>query len=271
MPVHVPLIDLLPALLGHLGENLADTGLEHDGWVLQRLGDPPLREELSVAALGLRDGDVVHLRPRADQLPPLDFDDLIDGVAIGISGRSDRWRPEMSRRLLAGLLGGVAGGRAGAAGRSPQRAVRPAGRRAGSRPARADRGGVPRLRGRARGRVLGGGAIAYAGLAGAEFPLLQRRVPRAGRCWPGVCSAPRCWPAASRSPGPAPRSAMAQRRTSPGAARRTVAGLLLAAGGAAATFGKLAARGGRGGRGDAGHAGGLLGAGAVVPAGEDAP
>jgi type VII secretion integral membrane protein EccD len=104
VPVHVPLIDLLPAMVGHLGGNLADAGLEHGGWVLQRLGDPPLREELSVAALGLHDGDTVHLRPRADQLPPLDFDDLIDGIAVGISGRSDRWLPEMSRRLLTGLL-----------------------------------------------------------------------------------------------------------------------------------------------------------------------
>ena len=104
VPAHVPLIDLLPALVGHLGDGLADAGLEHGGWVLQRLGDPPLREELSVAALGLRDGDVVHLRPRADQLPPLDFDDLIDGIATGISARPDRWQPDMSRRLLAGLL-----------------------------------------------------------------------------------------------------------------------------------------------------------------------
>jgi type VII secretion integral membrane protein EccD len=104
VPVHVPLIDLLPAMVGHLGDNLADTGLDHGGWVLQRLGDPPLREDLSVAVLGLHDGDTVHLRPRADQLPPLDFDDLIDGIAVGISGRSDRWRPEMSRRLLTGLL-----------------------------------------------------------------------------------------------------------------------------------------------------------------------
>ncbi len=53
VPIHVPLIDLLPALVGHLGDGLADAGLEHGGWVLQRLGDPPLREELSVAALGL--------------------------------------------------------------------------------------------------------------------------------------------------------------------------------------------------------------------------
>ena len=104
VPVHVPLIDLLPALVGHLGDGLADAGLEHGGWVLQRLGDLPLREDQSVAVLGLHDGDVVHLRPRADQLPPLDFDDLIDGVATGISGRADRWRPEMSRCLLTGLL-----------------------------------------------------------------------------------------------------------------------------------------------------------------------
>jgi type VII secretion integral membrane protein EccD len=104
IPVHVPLIDLMPAMVGHLGSNLADAGLEHGGWVLQRLGDPPLSEELSVAALGLHDGDTVHLRPRADQLPPLDFDDLIDGIAVGISGRADRWRPEMSKRLLTGLL-----------------------------------------------------------------------------------------------------------------------------------------------------------------------
>lgn len=103
VPAHVPLIDLLPAMIGHLGANLADGGLEHGGWVLQKLGEPPLREELSVAALGLYDGDIVHLRPRADQLPPLDFDDLIDGIAVGIAARPDRWRPEFSKKTLTGL------------------------------------------------------------------------------------------------------------------------------------------------------------------------
>jgi type VII secretion integral membrane protein EccD len=173
VPVHVPLIDLLPALVGRLGDGLADIGLEHGGWVLQRLGDPPLHEDLSVAVLGLHDGDVVHLRPGADQLPPLDFDDLIDGVATGISGRSDRWQPEMSRRLLTGLLAvalaaglvllaGHAGplsdviaavlalvllGLTGAASRAP--ADLPA---AG---------------------VLGAAAICYAGLAAAELPMLH--------------------------------------------------------------------------------------------------
>jgi type VII secretion integral membrane protein EccD len=104
VPVHVPLIDLLPALIAHLGGDLADAGLDHGGWVLQRLGQAPLKEDVSLTALGLHDGDVVHLRPRSDQLPPIDFDDLVDGVAVGISKRPDSWRPETTRRLLTGLL-----------------------------------------------------------------------------------------------------------------------------------------------------------------------
>lgn len=173
VPAHVPLIDLLPALVGHLGDGLADAGLEHGGWVLQRLGDPPLREDQSVAALGLHDGDVVHLRPRADQLPPLDFDDLIDGVASGISSRSDRWRPEMSRRLLTGLMAvPLAAGLTLLAGRPGTLSAAVAALTAvllllltgvASR-ALAD---LPAA------DVLGAAAIGYAGLAAAELPMLR--------------------------------------------------------------------------------------------------
>lgn len=69
VPAQVLVADLLPALLHHLGENLADTGLLHGGWVLQRLGAPPFDEDGTVASLGLRDGEVVHLRPRSEQIP----------------------------------------------------------------------------------------------------------------------------------------------------------------------------------------------------------
>jgi type VII secretion integral membrane protein EccD len=65
--------------------------------VLQRLGEPPLNEEATVAALGLHDGDVVHLVPRAEQLPSIAFDDLVDGIATGLRNRAGRWRPEMVR------------------------------------------------------------------------------------------------------------------------------------------------------------------------------
>ncbi len=173
VPAHVPLIDLLPALVGHLGDGLADAGLEHGGWVLQRLGDPPLREELSVAALGLRDGDVVHLRPRAEQLPPLDFDDLIDGIATGISARPDRWHHGMSRRLLAGSLAApLAAGLAVLAGHlgalsdllAAAMALLLIGLTAAASRAFADL---------AAASVLGAAAIGYAGLAAAELPLLH--------------------------------------------------------------------------------------------------
>ncbi|MGW5050415.1 type VII secretion integral membrane protein EccD [Actinokineospora sp. NPDC004072] len=110
VPAHVPLTDLLPTVLGHLDPALATSGLAHGGWVLQRLGEPPLDEDQSTSAAGLYDGDVLHLRPRDDQLPPVDFDDVVDGVYTGLSTRDDRWRPALTRAAcvaaaaLSGLL-----------------------------------------------------------------------------------------------------------------------------------------------------------------------
>ncbi len=101
VPTHVPLTDLMPALLRSLGPDLADRGLEHSGWVVQRLGSPPLDEDLSVAEHELLDGDTVHVRPRSDQIPPLDFDDLIDGISTGISARSGLWRPRTTHAVSA--------------------------------------------------------------------------------------------------------------------------------------------------------------------------
>ncbi|MEV8096745.1 type VII secretion integral membrane protein EccD [Kitasatospora sp. NPDC085879] len=103
VPAGVTLSDLLPAVLQHAGTDLADAGLEHDGWVLQRLGEAPLDEDRTPAELGLRDGDLLTLRPRADAVPEMDFDDLVDGISTGIRSRPDRWHEEMTRRLLLGF------------------------------------------------------------------------------------------------------------------------------------------------------------------------
>lgn len=97
VPVHVPVADLLPTLVTHLDPELTESGLTHDGWVLQRLGDSPLNEDLSVGALGLYDGEMVHLRPRSEQLPPAAFDDLIDGIATALRQRPGRWQPKHTR------------------------------------------------------------------------------------------------------------------------------------------------------------------------------
>lgn len=238
VPAHVPLIDLLPALLGHLGDGLADAGLEHGGWVVQRLGDPPLREDLSVTALGLRDGDMVHLRPRSDQLPPLDFDDLIDGVAVGIAGRSDRWRPEMSRRLLAGLLSAplVAGlvllaGHLSAlsdlfaAGLAviflvlTTVAVR----------VFADKPGAA---------ILAAATISYAGLAGAELPLLGGVAHGSALLSWGILRAALLAGGAAVA-GAAAAVLMMTGGRRPALSGTVIAALLVGAGGAAATFGHL--------------------------------
>ncbi|RIV36057.1 type VII secretion integral membrane protein EccD [Micromonospora radicis] len=105
VPAHVVVSDLLPVLLEYLGENLVETGLLHGGWVLQRLGSAPFAQDSTVSALGLRDGDVVHLRPRAEQIPPVDFDDLVDGIAHGVKQRPGRWTPALTRwTACAGLV-----------------------------------------------------------------------------------------------------------------------------------------------------------------------
>ncbi|MER6998691.1 type VII secretion integral membrane protein EccD [Streptomyces sp. NPDC000410] len=105
VPSDVPLYDLLPTLLTYAGPDLADTGVDHDGWVLQRLGEPPLDEERTLATLAIRDGDTLHLRPRRAELPVIDYDDMITGVADGVRRRPDRWRDSMTRWLFLTLMG----------------------------------------------------------------------------------------------------------------------------------------------------------------------
>lgn len=107
VPSDVPLYDLLPTLMTYAGQDLADVGVEHDGWVLQRLGEPALDEERTLSALAVRDGESLYLSPRRAELPVIDYDDLITGVADGVRGRPDRWRDAMTRRLFLLLMAGA--------------------------------------------------------------------------------------------------------------------------------------------------------------------
>lgn len=77
VPPDVPVADLLAALVLHVG----DERLEQEPVVLQRLGGPPLNADLTLAQLGVADGDTLHLRPARDQMPAVRFDDVVDGVA----------------------------------------------------------------------------------------------------------------------------------------------------------------------------------------------
>lgn len=104
VPVAVPIADLLPALVSYGGDDLEESGLEHSGWVLQKLGGEPLDEESTTQSLGLRDGEVLYLRPRAEQLPEVHFDDLVDGVATTMRARGNAWDARCSRVVLRAVV-----------------------------------------------------------------------------------------------------------------------------------------------------------------------
>ncbi|WP_033259314.1 EsaB/YukD family protein, partial [Kitasatospora setae] len=103
LPGDVVLADLLPAVLGWAGPGVQEDGGDHSGWVLQRIGGAPLDEERTLDALGLRDGEELHLRPGQAPLPEVHFDDLVDGVRTGTLARGDSWRPAATRRLALAL------------------------------------------------------------------------------------------------------------------------------------------------------------------------
>jgi type VII secretion integral membrane protein EccD len=113
LPADVPLAHMMPTLLRAAGENMADAGLAHSGWALQRLDDAPLDPAQTLSTLRVLDGEVLYFRPRMAQLPEMSFDDVADVIATGIKERSDRWRPHSTRS--AGLWGGAALLGAGAA------------------------------------------------------------------------------------------------------------------------------------------------------------
>ncbi|SEL31172.1 type VII secretion integral membrane protein EccD [Streptacidiphilus jiangxiensis] len=96
VPVSLTVSALLPALLARVEEATGPGGVP---WVLQRLGEDPLDPDATPDSIGLRDGEVLHLRPAEAPLPALQFDDLADGVAHVLAGRADRWQPQHTRRL----------------------------------------------------------------------------------------------------------------------------------------------------------------------------
>ncbi|MGR6922170.1 type VII secretion integral membrane protein EccD [[Actinomadura] parvosata] len=106
LPPDIPLGNLLPTLLRIAGESLAEAGLAHGGWVLQRLGGPPFAPDATLSELAVHDGELLHLRPRGHELPEVVFDDVADAVATGVLERTGRWQPATTRAY--GLRAGAA-------------------------------------------------------------------------------------------------------------------------------------------------------------------
>jgi type VII secretion integral membrane protein EccD len=97
LPTDMPLASMMPTLLRIAGDGLAEAGLNHGGWVLQRVGAGPFDLNATLSELSVRDGELLHLRPRGHELPETVFDDVADAVATGVLDRTTRWQPAATR------------------------------------------------------------------------------------------------------------------------------------------------------------------------------
>jgi type VII secretion integral membrane protein EccD len=97
LPEQVPLAELLPEVLRHAGEGLADEGERHGGWVLRRGDGVALATAQGLHPQGVRDGEVLHLVPAGDEWPELEYDDVVEAIAEGARRRGGVWTPDASR------------------------------------------------------------------------------------------------------------------------------------------------------------------------------
>ncbi|MEV6609933.1 type VII secretion integral membrane protein EccD [Kutzneria sp. NPDC051319] len=109
LPVQSTLAELVPQLVRLSGAE-GQASPDNPGWVLSRLGDSPFPPGVTVAAIGLRDGEVLHLSPRERQVVPLLFDDVVDAIASVAATKTGAWAGRIARRsaqlaAVAALLG----------------------------------------------------------------------------------------------------------------------------------------------------------------------
>lgn len=114
LPENVPLAELIPTLLHHLGESMRD-GPDSDatGWNIRRANGAILAYDRSLSAQQVRDGEVLHLSPRDKDWPEPEYDDLVMAVADGGRQFGKPWHGGLTR--TAALLGSAGGLLAGLA------------------------------------------------------------------------------------------------------------------------------------------------------------
>jgi type VII secretion integral membrane protein EccD len=111
LPEQVPLVELLPDVLRHAGEGLADDGERHGGWLLRRTDGVALQAGQALAVQGVRDGELLHLVPARAQWPELEYDDVVEAIADGARRRGVAWSGPATRgAALTGATVLLAGG-----------------------------------------------------------------------------------------------------------------------------------------------------------------
>ena len=105
LPEHVPLAELLPEVLRHAGEGLADDGERHGGWLLRRTDGAALGTAQGLFPQGVRDGEVLHLVPARAEWPELEYDDVVEAIADGARRRGTVWGPSSTRTATLAAAG----------------------------------------------------------------------------------------------------------------------------------------------------------------------
>ncbi|HEV7466592.1 MAG TPA: type VII secretion integral membrane protein EccD [Candidatus Dormibacteraeota bacterium] len=97
LPADVPVAELLPDLVRLLSPD-PEVALG-TGWGLNRLGEAPLSLDRGLTAAGVRDGDMVYLRP-LDEIQPATVADLVDAVAGAVDVRGGLWTAAARRSAM---------------------------------------------------------------------------------------------------------------------------------------------------------------------------
>ena len=97
LPSDLPIAAMLANLVELAGVATPDGGTSHGGWCLSRPAGTELNPARTLDALGVLDGDILHLRPRSLDPPPPVFDDVIDAVAATARADIHGWRPDHAR------------------------------------------------------------------------------------------------------------------------------------------------------------------------------
>jgi|HigsolmetaAR206D_1030411.scaffolds.fasta_scaffold00626_5 type VII secretion integral membrane protein EccD len=101
VPEYLPLVTLLPTLLRHGGNGLADEGVSHHGWVLRRLDGRVLDPSRSLGASGVVDGETLLLSPQDQHWPEPEYDDLAEAVGQEAKRIGAVWSGRHTRRAAA--------------------------------------------------------------------------------------------------------------------------------------------------------------------------
>jgi type VII secretion integral membrane protein EccD len=98
LPDNALVVELLPHLLRHAGEDLTEADEQEDGWTLRRATGAELEPTRNLSVQGVRDGELLQLVPRRVDWPELAYDDVVEVIASGARRVGRSWGNEATRK-----------------------------------------------------------------------------------------------------------------------------------------------------------------------------